>query len=83
MSTTAAGSTLSLEIAAASDPAMVTCSGRLVLGACGRLHSAVSPLFRTRKRVILDLTNLTHMDSMGLGTIVRLYVSAKSAGSCL
>jgi anti-anti-sigma factor len=29
---------------------------------------------------VLDLTDLTHMDSMGLGTVVRLYVSAKSAG---
>jgi anti-sigma B factor antagonist len=29
---------------------------------------------------VLDLTELTHMDSMGLGTLVRLYVSTKSAG---
>ncbi|MGA2148547.1 MAG: STAS domain-containing protein [Bryobacteraceae bacterium] len=29
---------------------------------------------------MLDLTDLTHMDSMGLGTVVRLYVSARSAG---
>ncbi len=29
---------------------------------------------------MLDLTEVTHMDSMGLGSVVRLYVSAKSAG---
>jgi anti-sigma B factor antagonist len=35
------------------------------------------------KRVVLDFKDLTHMDSMGLGTLVRLYVSAKSAGCVL
>jgi anti-sigma B factor antagonist len=35
------------------------------------------------KRIVLDLTDLTHMDSSGLGTVVRLYVSAKSAGCAL
>jgi anti-anti-sigma factor len=32
---------------------------------------------------VLDLTDLTHMDSTGLGTVVRLYVHAKSAGCLL
>jgi anti-anti-sigma factor len=32
------------------------------------------------KRIVLDLTDVTHMDSMGLGSVVRLYVSAKSSG---
>jgi anti-sigma B factor antagonist len=35
------------------------------------------------KRIVLDLTDLAFVDSMGLGTLVRLYVSARSAGSCL
>jgi anti-sigma B factor antagonist len=35
------------------------------------------------KQILLDLTDLTHMDSTGLGTLVRLYVSAKSAGCSL
>ena len=30
-----------------------------------------------------DLAELTFVDSMGLGTLVQLYVSAKSGGSCL
>lgn len=29
---------------------------------------------------MLDLTDLIHMDSMGLGTLVRLVLSAKSNG---
>jgi anti-anti-sigma factor len=32
---------------------------------------------------VLDLTELTQMDSMGLGTIMGLYVSAKTSGSSL
>ena len=33
------------------------------------------------KRIVLDLSDIAYMDSMGLGTLVRLVVSAKSAGS--
>ena len=32
------------------------------------------------KKIVLDLTDLTFMDSMGLGTVASLYVSAKTAG---
>ena len=63
--------------------ATVHCQGRLLGAACGELHRAVNPLLATNKRVVLDLSELTHMDSMGLGTIVRLYVSSKTHGSCL
>ena len=44
------------------------------------LYAGVSPLIPGSKRIVLDLTDLSYMDSMGLGTVVRLYVSAKSAG---
>ena len=44
------------------------------------LYTEVSQLIPNTKRIVLDLTDLTHMDSMGLGTLVRLYVSTKSAG---
>ena len=47
------------------------------------LSSAVTELIPTTKRIILDLSDLKHTDSMGLGTLVRLYVSAKSAGCSL
>jgi anti-anti-sigma factor len=33
--------------------------------------------------VILDLSDLKHTDSMGLGALVKLYVTSKSAGSSL
>jgi anti-sigma B factor antagonist len=59
---------------------VVRCHGRLTAGVTDILHSQVHPLIAESKRVILDLTDLAIMDSMGLGAIIRLYVSAKSSG---
>lgn len=59
---------------------VVECSGRLISGGTDPLRSEVKSLFPQTKHVILDLTNVTVMDSMGLGAIVSLYVSAKAAG---
>ena len=55
------------------------CNGKLVAGVNDLLYSQVSQLIPGSKRIVLDLTNLTRVDSMGLGTLVRLYVSARSA----
>jgi anti-anti-sigma factor len=43
----------------------------------------VKRLIPQSRKIVLDLTDLTQMDSMGLGTIVGLYVSAKASGSTL
>jgi len=59
---------------------VVHCSGRLMAGATDALRAEVKGLIPHAKRVVLDLTGLTRMDSMGLGAIVSLYVSAKAAG---
>jgi len=83
MSNPAAVNRLSLSVERKDTAAVVQCRGRLVAGLCGEFHAKVHPLFRDNKRVILDLTDLEWVDSMGLGTLVRLYVSGKSAGSCL
>jgi anti-sigma B factor antagonist len=76
----AAANCLTLDIDRAADVALVRCSGKLVAGVNDFLYLKVSQLIPGRKRIVLDLTDLVHMDSMGLGTLVRLYVSAKSAG---
>lgn len=60
---------------------LVRCHGRLVSGgADDLLYRTVKELIPTAPRIVLDLAELKHTDSMGLGTLVRLYVSAKSAG---
>jgi anti-sigma B factor antagonist len=79
----AAAQSLTFNIERKGSTAIVHCHGRLYAGVCNRLYNAVHPLIPESKRIILDLTDLTSVDSMGLGTLVRLYVSAKSGGSCL
>jgi anti-anti-sigma factor len=76
----APASLLTLDIERAGDVALVRCHGRLISGGTDILYSQISPLIPVTKRIVLDLTDLVHMDSMGLGTLIRLYVSAKSAG---
>ena len=74
---------LTLVVDRSGNAAIVRCSGRLVAGENDRLYLEVSQLITSSKRILLDLTDLTHMDSTGLGTLVRLYVSARSAGCAL
>jgi anti-anti-sigma factor len=62
---------------------LVVCHGRLVAGTEDGLYATVRALIPDNKRIILDLSDLHHTDSRGLGTLVRLYVAAKSAGSSL
>jgi anti-sigma B factor antagonist len=76
-------SVLTLEVVRAGDAIVVRCNGRLVAGVNDVLYSRVSALIPETKRIVLDLTNLTRVDSMGLGTLVRLYVSCRSAGCSL
>jgi anti-sigma B factor antagonist len=32
------------------------------------------------KRIVLDLTQVSYLDSSGIGTMVRLWISARKAG---
>jgi anti-sigma B factor antagonist len=73
-------SSLHLKIREDGDTVVAACSGWLVAGVTGVLYDEVKPLIVRDRRVVLDLTDLTKMDSMGLGTIVRLYASARSTG---
>ena len=71
---------LTLEISRSGGIATVRCSGKLVAGVTNLLYTEVKELIPGSRQITLDLTDLVHMDSMGIGTVVRLYVSAKSAG---
>ena len=72
--------TLSLEIERKAGLALVRCHGRLVAEVSGNFHARIKQLLPEYKRVVLDLSDLSHMDSMGLGALVRVYASARSAG---
>ena len=59
---------------------VVECRGRLVREAADQLRQTVKPLLSQTSCLVLDLTDLAHMDSSGLGAVVGLYVSARTAG---
>ncbi|MGC2160516.1 MAG: STAS domain-containing protein [Silvibacterium sp.] len=71
---------LSLIIERNGSTAVVKCHGKLVAGVSDYFYNSIRQLIPDTKKIVLDLSDLTRMDSMGLGALVRLYVSAKSAG---
>jgi anti-sigma B factor antagonist len=73
---------LTLDVERTGSTVIVRCHGKLMAGD-DVLYPRVRQLLPDSKRIVLDLTDLTRMDSMGLGTLVRLYVSARSAGCTL
>ena len=74
-----------LEVKTEKTPTQTTvhCAGNVTSDTTQSLKAAVKPLFSESKIVVLDLTNVSYMDSSGLGTIVGLYVSARAADSQL
>jgi anti-anti-sigma factor len=75
--------TLTLEIDRNAQPIVVRLHGKLVAGAGDILYDQVRPLLPDHKRIVLDLTDLLRVDSMGLGTLARLYVTARREGCTL
>jgi anti-sigma B factor antagonist len=80
MANEAGGPVISVEIERKGSVAVVKLRGRLIAGVNELVYAEVRPLMPESKRVVVDLAEVTRMDSMGLGALVRLYVSAKSAG---
>ncbi len=62
------------------DTAIVRCRGALTLTTAGRLRNEVKPLLLQARAVTIDFTDLALIDSMGLGTVAALYVSARNVG---
>jgi anti-sigma B factor antagonist len=61
----------------------VHCTGKITSDTIQSLKTTVKPLFSESKTVVLDLTDVSYLDSSGLGAIVGLYVSANTANSQL
>jgi anti-sigma B factor antagonist len=71
---------LIFEIERDGDAAVVKCHGRLVAGATEELYEEVKQLVPQTKAIVVDLADLTYVDSSGLGALVRLHVSARKLG---
>ena len=75
--------TLTLDIDRNTHLIVARLHGKLVAGVGDVLYDQVRPLLPEHKRIVLDLTDLLRVDSMGLGTLARLYVSARREGCSL
>lgn len=70
---------LTLRVEDSGDERTFHCTGRIVSGTVDLLRSEVKPAMTRFSTVTLDLTDVKYMDSSGLGAMVGLYVSAKTA----
>jgi anti-sigma B factor antagonist len=71
---------LTFETECDGNSAVVKCKGRLIAGTTEDLYQEVKPLLPQMKVVTIDLADLTYVDSMGLGALVRLYTSSRQVG---
>ncbi len=76
------GSPFSYEIELSGDTTLVKCHGKINNESSGELKQLVKPMIPKCRRIVLDLTDVEHVDSSGLGTLVGLKVSAGSAAYC-
>jgi anti-anti-sigma factor len=62
--------------------ANVTLHGRVVTDTAAQLKEVVKPLIAAGGRIVLDFSDVTHVDSTGLGALVGLKLSSINAGYC-
>jgi anti-sigma B factor antagonist len=61
---------------------VVACAGRIVFGdEASALRAELKKILNTSKKIVLDLSEVTYIDSGGLGTLVGVYSSARGAGA--
>ena len=60
----------------------ITCHGRLVSDTADKLKEVVKPLIAEGGGIVIDFADLNYLDSLGLGSLVGLKVSAIHKGFC-
>ena len=73
-------SLLKSQITSAEDTTLVHCRGRLTADVAASFKEQVKGLIPSAKWLVLDLSEVTYMDSSGLGALVSVYVSTRRAG---
>ena len=58
----------------------IKCHGELVSNTAGEIKEVVRPLILLGGRIIIDLGDVKHLDSAGLGALVGLKTSAINQG---
>ncbi|GAC1439585.1 MAG: hypothetical protein NVS9B5_06310 [Terriglobales bacterium] len=63
---------------------VVDCFGRLVFGEeSATLRDTIKKLISADSRLIINLGGVTYIDSGGLGTLVAIYTTARTAGGSI
>jgi anti-anti-sigma factor len=73
-------SRLKLDIQTVEDATVVRLSGNLTRDDAATFKEKVKALIPQTKRLVLDLSEVTYMDSSGLGAVVSVYITARKAG---
>ena len=60
---------------------VLDCAGRIVFGEeSAYLRDTAKKLIQEKRRLVLNLASVFHIDSGGLGTLVALYTTARTNG---
>ncbi len=63
---------------------VLDCAGRIVFGEeTAELRDSVKGLISKGSRIVLNLAEISYIDSGGLGTLVSLFVTARNGGSAI
>ena len=68
---------LQIETVKSPEETLVRCTGRITSNTSAELQSSLRGVIPQTKRIVLDLTDVTYMDSSGLGAVAAIYVSAR------
>jgi anti-sigma B factor antagonist len=74
--------TLKIDTREVSGVTIASCHGRIVFGdESSHLRDRLKQILTSSRKVVLDLSDVTYIDSGGLGTLVGVYSSARAAGA--
>ncbi len=75
---------LKLTVRTKDDIVIVDCAGRIVFGEeSADLRDTVKMVITQSKRIVLNLSGVSYIDSGGLGTLVALYTTARNSGGSI
>src|ERR1700733_3940470 len=70
-------SDLNLEAVRSPEETILHCVGKITSGTSAQLQTTVRNLIPATQCIVLDLTDVSYMDSSGLGAIVSIYLTAR------